>query len=147
MSVGVFFDYFVAPSDADAAQVVTEGPSGRYRSIDGEGIEPEVNLGQFQEMLTGKTFDQQLDDPESYKFVASANDGQKLVLRLEPAFVAALAAADVDALTRLALPWSRIEEFRGLVPVDVLSEFLTRLREFASEAIAASAGVYCWICV
>jgi hypothetical protein len=145
--MGLLIDYFVAPSDSDAQQVVDVGPAGRFPTTDGSGIEPTVNLGQFEELLTGKTFDQQLDDPESYKMIASANDHHNLVIRLEPGFVAALAHADSETLGRLSEPWSHIEEFAGMAPPSGLEDFLSRLRELCIQASDTSGGLYCWVCV
>lgn len=145
--MGLLIDYFVAPSDSEAQQIVDAGPTGRFPTTDGSGIEPTVNLGQLEELLTGKTFDQQLDDPESYKVIASANDDQMVVIRLEPGFVAALAHADSDRLGQLSEPWSHIEEFAGMAAPSALADFLDRLRALAIQASETTGGLYCWVCV
>jgi hypothetical protein len=80
--MGLLIDYFAASSDDDARTALAAGPGDRFPSTDGPGIEPVVNLGKLEELLTGKTFDQQLDDPASRPLVASANDGQVLVIKL-----------------------------------------------------------------
>lgn len=145
--MGLLIDYFVAASDADARGVLQHGPGGRLTWTDGSGIEPTVNLGQLEKLLTGKTFDEQLDDQASHAVIASSEDNEVLVIRLETGFVRALAAADRPTLDRLATPWSKIEEFRGMADPVYLADFLHRLRELAQTAIAGNAGLYCWISV
>src|SRR5260221_2685190 len=111
--MGLLIDYFVAASDADARGVLQYGPGGRLTWTDGFGIEPTVNLGQLEELLTGNTFDEQLDDQASYAVIASSEDNELGVIRLETGFLRALADADLPLLDRLATPWSRIAEFGG----------------------------------
>jgi hypothetical protein len=71
--VGLLIDYFAASSDDDAHAALAAGPGDRFPSTGGPGIEPVVNLGMLEELLTGKAFDQQLDDPASRPLIASAN--------------------------------------------------------------------------
>lgn len=144
--MGLLIDYFVAASDADARGVLEHGPGGRFASTDGSGIEPTVSLGQLEELLTGKTFGEQLEDP-SYAVIASSEDNEVVVIRLETGFVRALTDADPPTIDRLAAPWSEIEEFGGMADPVYLGDFLHRLRELARTAIAGNAGLYCWISV
>lgn len=145
--MGLLIDYFAAPSDDDARAALAEGPGDRFPSTDGPGIEPVVNLGMFEELLTGKTFEQQLDDPASRPVIASANDDQILVIKLEDGFVRALAGAERSGLDGLAVPWSQIEEFGGAADPEALANFLHRLQDLAQTAISAGSAIYCWICV
>ena len=107
--MGVLFDYFVAENDEQAASVI-DWPGGPAKGlpkrglfgkatpgfpvVDGKGIEPTVNLGMFEELLTGKTFGDQLQDPQSRPIVANRDGGERLVIRIGDALVTALAQAD-----------------------------------------------------
>ena len=124
--------------------VLEAGPGGRFPSAEGNGIEPVVTLGKLEELLTGKTFGQQLADPVSRPLIASGDDGNPLIIRLEDGFVRALAGADRSRLDGLAVPWSEIEEFGGMAAPAPLADFLRRLWDLARSA--ASARIYCWIC-
>jgi hypothetical protein len=74
VSMGLLIDYFVAASDVEARTVLDHGLGGRFASTDGSGVEPTAVLGQFEELLTGRTFDDQLEDPASYAVIASSED-------------------------------------------------------------------------
>jgi hypothetical protein len=91
--------------------VIATGPGGWFPALEGSGIEPSVNLGMFETLLTGKTSEQRLADPKSYPLLASADDHQVVVIGLADDFVRALSAAQEADLRQLAQPWSRIEEF------------------------------------
>jgi hypothetical protein len=91
--------------------VIATGPGGWFPALEGSGIEPSVNLGMFEALLTGKTSEQRLADPKSYPLLASADDHQVVVIGLADDFVRALSAAQEADLRQLAQPWSRIEEF------------------------------------
>lgn len=145
VGMGLLIDYFVAASDDDARTVLDHGLGGRFASTDGSGVEPTAALGQFEELLTGRTFDEQLGDPASYEVIASSEDNEVAVIRLEPGFVQVLADADPPTLDRLALPWSKIEEFGGMADAADAADFLHRLRGLAQTAVPGNAGMYCRI--
>lgn len=160
--MGVLFDYFVAPDDSAAAAVI-DWPSGPASGVPKKGlfgkpvpglvtmqdtgVEPTVTLGMLEEMLTGKTFDEQLADKGSRPVVATREGGERMVVRIGDDLVASLAAAPGDRLRELAQPWSQIEEFWGHGDPVSLQEFLQRLQGMAAQAQAGKKGLYCWVCV
>ena len=96
-SVGVLFDYFVAVSDEAAAQTIDwpggprGGPGERgvlnkrqegYETMTDTGVDPQVALGVFEELRTGRSFDDQLADPDARTIVAERDNGERLVMRL-----------------------------------------------------------------
>ena len=145
--MGLLIDYFAAASDDDARAALADGPGDRFPTAGGPGIEPVVNLGKLEELLTGKTFEQQLDDPGSRPLIASGNDDQVLVIKLDDGLAGALAAAGRAELGELAMPWSQIEEFGGAADPAALADFLHRLQDLAQAAVSARCSVYCWVCV
>ncbi len=125
-------DYFVAPDDAAAVKAVQGLPSD-LPATDGTGIEPTVVLAVFEEMLTGRAFEQILDDPGAYEVVASADEGELLIIRLPQELTQALVAAPDERLGELAGPWSEIEEFWGQGDPAALTDFLARLKQLARQ--------------
>lgn len=145
--MGVLVDYFTAPSDEDAAVVLDSGPGERFPSTEGTGIEPVVMLGRLEELLTGKTFSQQLVDPASRPLVASGRDHHRLVIKIDNGFARALADADRSTLDDLAVPWSQAEEIGGTADPELLADFLRRLQDLAGAATSTGSAVYCWLCL
>ena len=89
--MGLLIHYFAAACDGDARWALAEGPRGEFLSVDGCGVEPVVSLGMFQELLTGKTLDEQLGDLSLRPLITTASDGHIAVTRLEEGFTHALA--------------------------------------------------------
>ncbi len=161
--MGLIFDYFLAPSDESAAAVIdwAGGPAlglakkglfgkpiAGLRTVQNTGVEPTVTLGMFEELLTGKTFDEQLADPTSRPILANRDDGERLVIRIGDDLVTSLAQAKSERLRELAQPWSEIKElWLGQGDPNDLFAFLTALRELAETARSSDQNLYCWVCV
>lgn len=118
-----------------------------YDTISVKGIDPVVQLGTLEELLTGRPYDEVVEDPRSGHAVESKDGGERLVLTLTDILVRALAASDEDELRRIAEPWSQTEEFWGDADPDDLAEFLADLSGLARRAQAKGHRLYCWICV
>lgn len=159
--MGLLIEYFVAKSDAHAAKTIDwpSGPSagsdrwqdkllgrrGSY-SVISEKIEPVVVLGSLEELLTGRAFEEQLDDPESRPVIALRNEGERVVLRIGEFLVRALrGTAERDVLS-LADDWSEIEEFSNSYPADDLKLFLRDFKVMC-DAVEPHQAVYCWMSV
>lgn len=158
--MGLLVDYFADVDDASAASTLAAGPSAPVkrglfrkeqgpprRTIDGHGIEPTVQLGQLDGLLTGRPFEDVLDDGESFAIIADADGGERLVMRLGRPFEDAILAASDDALQRVAEPWSQTEEFFGQASPAELATFLRELRDLTGEARRDDKAVYCWLSV
>jgi hypothetical protein len=153
--VAVLFDYFTAPSDEAAATVVDRigGPSSRahpaapaaFHTVRAPGVDPVVLMGSLEELLTGRTFEEILDDPTSGP-VAARGGGERAVVRLTSSLTRALAESDEERLAALALPWSRAREFWGRGDADALAALLRSLASVAREAQADGQAIYCWVC-
>ncbi|MBD3785027.1 MAG: hypothetical protein IE926_19105 [Micrococcales bacterium] len=108
---------------------------------------PVVQGGTLEELLTGRPYDALDADPRWGRVLASRGADQRLVLTVTDGLVVALADAGADALTAVAGPWSRTEEFWGAADPGHLGAVLDQLAELAREARRCGAGVYCWVCV
>lgn len=171
--MGLLCDYFVAPSDdAAAATIDRAGGPGRpappqpaprrglfrrqaepvsapadqpiYATLNGGGIEPVVQLGKLEELLTGRTFLEVLETSRVNKPLAMRDGGEVQVFKLSGALTNALAGASADDLARVAEPWAQIEEFGGWADAAVLADFLGRLAELARQSREQREGLYCW---
>lgn len=164
--MGILYDWFAAPGDEAAAAVIDRaggpsepspvgGPRRPWRRPTGSvgyptvrtRIDPVVQGGTLEELLTGRPYDALDSDPRWGRVLASRGADQRLVLTVTDGLVVALADAGADALTAVAGPWSRTEEFWGTADPGHLGAVLDQLAELAREARRCGAGVYCWVCV
>ncbi len=163
-SVGVLCDYFTAPSDEVAAGTIDwlGGPSrpdaemrrllrrGRgpepLPTVDFGGVEPTVQMGTLDEILTGTPFDEVLADT-SAGIIAERDGGERLVVRLSSRLQRALAASDAERLNEAAIPWAATDEFFGQGDPGALGERLVELSELARAAERLGRRMYCWLCV
>ena len=113
-----------------------------YETLSVRGIDPVVQLGTLEELLTGRSFEDILDDPSAEDI---ATDGERLVLRLNDALPPALIAATNQRLAEVATPWAQTEEFGGGADPADLVEFLTGLRELAQRSASRGERLYCWV--
>lgn len=111
------------------------------------GIDPVVTCGTLKELLTGRPFEQVLQDPRRTQPLAIREGGERLVVPLTEGLVDALAGADADRLAEVVAPWSQTEEFWGRRDPNELSTVLHDLAQLARDACSRSDSVYCWICV
>jgi len=179
--MGVFFDYFAATSDEQAASVINRpggpgraaaalapqdpGRRGLFRrrtsgwwsptpdsgahffTVFGDGVDPVVQMGTLEALLTGRAYDDIVGDPRSGHAVAEQDGGERLVLTLTDPLRDALAAATSERLAELGVPWSQTEEFWGQGDPEVLATFLNSLAGLARQARDKQQRLYCWVCV
>jgi hypothetical protein len=118
-----------------------------YDTVSVKGIDPLVQLGTLEELLTGRAYDDVVDDPRSGHPLVARDGGERLVCTLTDSLTSALARASGDELRRIAQPWSRTEEFWGAADPEELAEFLGDLADLARRAQVSSQRLYCWVCV
>ena len=172
--MGVLFDYFAAPSDADAAGAIDRplGPAeptptesggllSRWRRLEDDvstsgeafptvqatGIDPVVQCGTLEALLTGRHYDQVTEDPRWGQVLVTSEAGDRLVGTLTDSLVDALARANPEDLTAVAGPWSRTEEFDGAGDPDLLAAVLRELSDLAVSARLRGWKVYSWTSV
>ncbi|HEX6501413.1 MAG TPA: hypothetical protein VF054_20635 [Micromonosporaceae bacterium] len=144
-------DYFSAPSDEAAAAVIDGGPSGTpgtgFRTIALNGIEPVVQTGTMEELLTGVDYETVAANPRQGRVVAVRDSGEGLVIALTDELRAALVQASEGELREVAGRWARTEEFRGQSDPAALAEVLGELASLARDAQARDEHLYCWVCI
>jgi hypothetical protein len=156
--MGVLFDYFAADSDEQAASAIDRlggpgaatappAPAQTFDTVSVKGIDPAVQMGTLEELLTARPYDDIVEQPRSGHTLAIRDGGERLVLTLTDSLTSALAEASPERLAEVAVPWSRTEEFWGGADPDTLTEILRDLAGLARRAQAGSQRLYCWVCV
>ncbi|MET8760634.1 hypothetical protein [Lentzea sp. NPDC004782] len=139
--MGVRYDYFAAPSDEAAAAVIMDGP-GRFPVVETKWLDAAVVMGQLEELLTGRPYDEVVEDSRWAEDLAVAHGGELLVLTVTDGLRDALASVAQPA----AADWARIEELRG-IDVSLLEDVLGQLKALAAAAVRTGERLYCWVCV
>ena len=159
--MGVLCDYFSAPSDKVAAAAIgllggpgapsagrpgaPAGPS--FDTVPAKGIDPVVQMGTLEGLLTGRDYQQIADGPRAGHIVAVKDGGQRMVVALTDELQAALAGAGDARLRSVAVPWSQTEEFFGHGDPEILAGVLGELAGLARRARGKDERLYCWTCV
>lgn len=117
-----------------------------FDTVSAKDIDPVVQLGTLEELLTGRSFDDVVDDPRSGHAVAVRDGGERLVLTLTDALSLALASASEEALEQVAVPWSETEEFWNAADPADLAGFLKDLAGLARRSGGSGKRLYCWVC-
>ena len=149
--MGVLFDYFAAPSDELAATTidVLGGPDGdselQFETVPLKGLDPVVQLGELESLMTGVDYETIADGPRSGHAVAIRDEGERLVLTITDELQAALAEATDDRLREVAEPWSRT--FWGDPDPNDVATVLGWLATLARSARSRDERLYCWVCV
>jgi hypothetical protein len=118
-----------------------------FDTVSVKGIDPLVQLGTLEELLTGRPYDEVVEDPRAGQIVESRHGGERLVCTLTDSLTTALARASDEELHRVAQPWAQTEEFWGGADPGGLAEFLVELAGLARRAQANGRRLYCWVCV
>lgn len=149
--MSVIYDYFSAASDEEAVKVldVEGGPTATDSGFDAGtlgGIDPVVQLGTLEALLTGAPYDDVTEDPRAGHNLAMSEDYDRIIITVTDALASALAAADDARLAEVAEPWSQTEELEGADPAQ-LAAFARDLAALARRAAASGHRVYCWACI
>lgn len=163
--MSVDYQYFGAASVKAAAEVAhrTNGPASppakrkgkkkvskkdresapTFTVVHAPMVDPYVVAGTLTSLLTGRSYDDIVDDLDWGDVVAEGPTGH-LVIATTDAFVKSLAATDDAALSAIAEPWSHTAELEG-TPADRLAAKLHELAALARAARRDKARIYCWV--
>ena len=167
--MGVLHDYVAADDDDQAAGVVDRfgGPAGPataptrralfrrpapvraltgivFDTVPDTGIDPSVELGTLEALLTGRPHDEVVADPRWGSVLAERDDGALQVFTLTDTLFRALAAADEAGLAAVAAPWSRTDEFSGAADPGSPAEVLHQVAGLSRRAADRGRRIYCW---
>ncbi|MFB9236401.1 hypothetical protein ACFFWC_12710 [Plantactinospora siamensis] len=117
------------------------------RVLSTKGIDPVVQMGTLEGLLTRVDADIVFARPRSGRAVAVRDEGERLVLTLTDELQQALAEQTPERLDAAAVAWSRTEEFWGKGDPELLADFLRELSQLARDACDQGHRLYCWACV
>lgn len=115
--------------------------------LETKGIDPLVQMGTLEALLTGEQYDVVVSRPRAGQQVAERSQEGPWVVTLTDELQAALAAAPRDQIVAVAVSWLQTEEFRGQGDPETLAEFLLELADLARQANRRGERLYCWICL
>lgn len=112
-----------------------------------KGIDPLVQMGTLEELLTGEQYDVIAGRPRSGHVLAKRSQEGPWVVTLTDELHAALASASRDQIIAVAAPWSETEEFRDRGDPGSLAILLLELADLARQAGQRGERLFCWICL
>ena len=149
--MGIFTDYFVAPSDEVAAAVLASGPAevSGLPVLQMKGMEPIVIMGSLEAILTRRDFDEVYENPRQGLMLAYEEDGGTSVTALTDELRDALAACDESRLREAGVELAGTEEVAATDAEDVESvvDGVLELAALARTARERGEGMYCWLCL
>jgi len=135
---------FGRKQSAPTVEVVTDPRLAVFDTVGLGGIDPIVQMGTLEEILTGRDYDDVVSED---RVVADADGGEQLVVRLSPELTAALSESTDASLVEAASRWSQTEEFWGAADPSDLADQLRGLAGLTRRATARGDRVYCWLSV
>ncbi|MCX4730232.1 hypothetical protein [Streptomyces sp. NBC_01363] len=135
--MGNLYDYFSAPDDPTALATFDQGvEAAGLPLLPVKGIDPYVQLGQAESLLTDTPYDDVTSLPRFNRLLSSPEDDSRWLVTLTDELRDALAAAGPGGFMAVAEAWSHIEEFGGEALPGDLADFLNELADLAEEARA-----------
>ncbi|MCW2913346.1 MAG: hypothetical protein JWN52_1414 [Actinomycetia bacterium] len=146
--MGNLYDYFAAADDETAAGTfdLPGGPSmGGFDTVATKGIDPSVQMGTLEELLTGRPYEEIIEDDRWGEPIDHGDEeAEHGVVTLTGTLATALAVADRENLAEVSVLWSQTEEFWGQGDPESLTELLGELSDLARRAQEKEHGLYCW---
>jgi len=143
--VGNLYEYFSAADDEEAAAALgrkgwTQDRGARTLAV--KGIDPAVQIGRLEELLTGRPYAQITADPRFARRIGPSW-ADRGVVTLTDTLTRALAAGEESDLAQVTVDWSQIAEFDGQADPMDLAEFLFELSAIAARASERGHRLYC----
>jgi hypothetical protein len=143
-TVSIIIEFFVAPDDAAASEVLDAGPEGVFESLAVGNFEVDEALIEWESIVTGRSFEElaSMDQP---RVVAEAASGS-LVFAVSPALRDELATAAKGRLDELASEWVLRQAGEGTeFEPDLAKLILGDLAGLARSANRQKYELYCWM--
>ncbi|WP_394159508.1 hypothetical protein [Galactobacter valiniphilus] len=140
--MGNLYTYFAANDDQAAAAAIDGESFPDTSLVLDAGVDPIVELGTLESILSGRPYEEVEDDPRSGHLLADG--GECWVVSLTDGAATALAAAQAPRCAEAAIAWSHTEELEGANPAD-LAEVIGGLSGLATHAAARGWKLYCWM--
>lgn len=118
-----------------------------FDTVQDTGIDPVVQMGTLEELLTGRPYDEVVADPRSGHQIAIRDNGERAVCTVTQTLTEALANLPRARAHEVAAAWAQTEEFWGAADPDDLQSVLLDLSALADRARANGQSLYCWACV
>ncbi|MFG2624372.1 hypothetical protein [Streptomyces sp. NPDC048473] len=133
--MGSLYDYFSAPDGLAALTAFGRGvEAAGLPALAVKGIDPYVQLGQAESLLTGMPYADVTSLPRFNQLVSSPEDDSRRLVALTDELRDALASARPGQLMAVAEPCSRIEEFGDDHAPGPPADFLKEPATLAAEA-------------
>jgi hypothetical protein len=115
--------------------------------LDTKGIDPAVQMGTLEALLTGEQYDVVASRPRAGRLIAGDGQEGPWVVTLSDELQAAMAVASREQIVAVAGPWRETEEFHGQGDPETLALFLLEFADLARQANRRGERLYCWICL
>jgi hypothetical protein len=113
--------------------------------LDTKGIDPAVQMGTLEALLTGEQYDVVASRPRAGHLIAGDGQEGPWVVTLSDELQAAMAVASREQIVAVAGPWRETEEFHGQGDPETLALFLLEFADLARQANRRGERLYCWI--
>ena len=149
--MGVLFDYFRAPGEAEVRQHMDENNAfspvpETFDGIELKTIDPAVILGQLVGFVAAQQpVDDRLIWPEGGE--QDMEHQGPWVSLLDNRTRDVLAGIPADRVPELAERWATVEEFGGFADPEYLRDVVADFTALATRAREHGESLYCWICL
>lgn len=144
-TVSIIIEFFTAPDDASAAEVVDGGPESVFDTLTYGNFDVVSVLVEWESLLTGEDLDhaRALD---ALKIVAQPDlDSRRMVFACPAALQSRLTSTDEAELADTATRWARqYGPDHGIIAPGPVLEVLGALAAMARSAASQRHTVYCW---
>ena len=145
--MSIIVEYFIAPDDATAADVLVGGPEDVFPTMSCGNFFADAAAAEWEAILLGRVAGE-FEAAGGPRVVAEAgSDSLAMVFAVSSRLQTALGGANRDALTAVARRW--IQEYGGNYPSfepDTACEILWELADLARSANDQRQVLYCWMC-
>jgi len=142
--MGLLNDFFVASPDDITADLIRQGPAGRYPTISVTSLTV-LSLALLLAAMEGSDLARAVARLDVFEVVDVGVDGPWMV-RLPSELADGLARASESDLKHYSIRWTEGEEMSGADPKS-MQVLLERLSALARQAQRDGKSLYLWICL